>query len=103
MNALYEVQACAWRLLLATAECDSRGRDAAGAQLMTEIERFGEAEAEFLSIFGETRFLNNPSGYELDQNHHPHLANVRNDPSWIFAIESGFCARALVWLSGDSF
>jgi len=103
MNALNEVQACTWRLLLATAECDMRGKEAAGGRLIAEIEQFQEAEAKFLSIFGETRFLNNPPGYELDQNHHPHLANVRNDPSWIFGIESGFCARALDWLSGDLF
>ena len=98
MSALNDVQAFAWRLLLATAECDTRGRDAAGPQLMTEIERFAEAEANFLAVFGETRFLNNPPGYQLDQNRSPHLANVRNDPSWIFAIESGYCARALAWL-----
>jgi hypothetical protein len=98
MSALNEVQACAWRLLLATADCDTRGRDVAGPQLRSEIERFREAEADFLAVFGETRFLNNPPGYLLDQNRHPHLANVRNDPSWIFAIESGFCDKALAWL-----
>jgi hypothetical protein len=100
MRALNDVQVSAWRLLLATAECDTRGRDAAGPQLRNEIERFWEAEAGFLTIFGETRFLDNPPGYLLDQNRHPHLANVRNDPSWIFAIESGYCARAIAWLQG---
>ncbi len=100
MNALHEVQACTWRMLLALEVCDRRGREAGGGTLRTEIDRFREAEAQFLTIFSETRFLNNPPEYQLDQNHHPHLANVRNDPSWIFAIESGFCARALTWLSG---
>ncbi len=98
MSALSDVQACTWRLLLATADCDRQGRGAAGPRLRAEIERFREAEARFLEIFGETRFLNNPPGYELDQNHHPHLANVRNDPSWIFALESGFCDLAREWL-----
>jgi hypothetical protein len=100
MNALHDVQACAWRLLLAVEACDRRGRDAGARRLTIEIDRFRDAESRYLAIFGETRFLHNPPGYELDQNHHPHLANVRNDPSWIFAIESGFCDRALAWLSG---
>jgi len=103
MNALHEVQACTWRLLLALEACDRQGRGAGGAGLRAEIDRFRESEAKFLTIFSQTRFLNNPPGYQLDQNHHPHLANVRNDPSWIFAIESGFCRRALAWLSGDGF
>jgi hypothetical protein len=98
MSALNDAQASTWRLLLATAECDTLGRETAGPKLFAEIERFRAAEAHFLSVFGETRFLNNPPGYQLDQNHHPHLANVRNDPSWIFAIESGYCTNALEWL-----
>jgi hypothetical protein len=98
MSALNDVQASTWRLLLATAECDTGGRAVCGSPLMAEIERFREAEAHFLAVFGETRFLNNPPGYQLDQNRHPHLANVRNDPSWIFAMESGYVERALAWL-----
>ncbi len=98
MDALHEVQACSWRLLSATAACDEQGRDAAGDRLRAEIERFRRAEARYLAVFGEMRFLTNPPGYELDQNFHPHLANVRNDPSWIFALEAGYCARALAWL-----
>lgn len=99
MSALSEVQACSWRLLLATAECDQKGLEAAGPKLRAEIERFEEAQAHFLDVFSETRFLNNPPGYQLDQNYHPHLANVRNDPSWIFALESGYCANARAWLN----
>ena len=98
MDALHEVQTCSWRLLLATAECDRRGRARAGMELRAEIDRFTAAERNFLEAFGETRFLNNPPGYHLDQNYHPHLANVRNDPSWIFALEAGYCARAREWL-----
>jgi hypothetical protein len=98
MSALSDVQSSTWRLLLATAECDTEGRDGCRRRLMAEIDGFREAEARYLAIFGETRFLNNPPGYQLDQNRHPHLANVRNDPSWIFAMESGFVERALAWL-----
>ena len=67
-------------------------------RLLAEIKRFEDAEAHFLAVFTETRFPNNPPGYKLDQNFHPHLANVRNDPSWIFALESGYCANARAWL-----
>ena len=98
MSALNDVQASTWRLLLATAECDTRGRNACRPRLMAEIERFREAEAHFLAVFGETRFLSNPPGYQLDQNRAPHIANVRNDPSWIFALESGYVERVLAWL-----
>lgn len=98
MNALSEVQACSWRLLLATAECDQKGRGVTGSALLAEVENFRKAETHFLEVFSETRFPNNPPGYQLDQNFHPHLANVRNDPSWIFALESGYCTRAIQWL-----
>ncbi len=100
MSALNDVQASSWRFLLAIAECDTRGRDACRSHLLTEVERFRDAEMRFLAIFGETRFLANPPGYRFDQNQAGHIANMRNDSSWIFAIQRAYVERMLVWL-GD--
>ncbi len=44
------------------------------------IVRFREAETHFMVFFGETRFLNNPPGYQLDPSRSTHLAQWAQRP-----------------------
>ena len=54
--------------------------------------------ASFVAGLQDSRILNNPPGYILDQNHHAHQANSSNGPEWMIAVELKFRDKVLEWL-----
>ncbi len=70
MAAINDMQIHTARILLAIAACDSDAAgDAERDEVRTLLSQFEDAKTRLLSIFGKTRFLNNPVGYRLDSNH----------------------------------
>ena len=48
---------------------------------------------EMESVYGETRILNKPEGYMLDQDHHHHLANQTLSFDWLYTAELYFLEK----------
>jgi len=54
---------------------------------------FSAVRSEMERTYGETRVLNKPEGYQLDQDHHQHLANQSTSFEWQFAAELAFLEK----------
>ena len=75
----------------------------------SNLEAIGKLAADFEprrddyhDVFQQTRHLNNPAGYKLDQNHHAHQANSSNGPDWMTKVEEIFADRLGKWAAEQS-
>jgi hypothetical protein len=59
----------------------------AASDLLRLINSFDSLRAAYENVFSETRFLNNPEGYILDQNLDVMLANGTNNSDWMHIHE----------------
>ena len=50
-------------------------------------EKFAGVRSRLEAVYGQTRLLNKPEGYLLDQDHHRHLANQSRSFDWQFLPE----------------
>ena len=90
MNQINELQIYPSRLLLLIDKYDravSVEKDKAAAETLGYISRFPEIKQAYEDVFSETRFLNNPDGYILDQNLDFMLANGTNNSDWMYLYE----------------
>ncbi len=55
--------------------------------------QFSELRSELEKVYGETRILEKPAGYLLDQDHHVHLANQALSFDWQFMAEMLFLEK----------
>lgn len=91
MNQINELQIYPSYLLISLEKYDratnTTDKDKAGSELLTLIERFRVIRKDYEEVFSETRFLNNPDGYILDQNLDFMLANGTNNSDWMYLYE----------------
>jgi hexosaminidase len=65
----------------------------------TFTENFEKLRAQFENVYGETRILGNPEGYQLDSNFHHHLANGTNNTDWMYVYELAMNKKVEEWMS----
>ncbi len=79
------------RILLRLQELDQAGKDQkadALEKLKTLIEEWPAIQSNVEMVYGQTRSLDKPEDYVLDQDHHAHLANqARRFSEWQFYVE----------------
>jgi hypothetical protein len=89
------------RILLALEKYDATASDeekrAALKEVLAVCEDFKNIRERVESTYGKTRYMNNPPGYQLDQNHHNHLAAVTNNSDWFFISEIAFITKIRNW------
>jgi hexosaminidase len=70
---------------------DKATTDPEEAKLLEELdeltEEFGQVRAAMEQVYSQTRKLNKPEGYLLDQDHHRHPANQSVNFDWQFTSE----------------
>ncbi len=85
------------RALITLAELDEPSgekRSLAQAKLAGMQEEWAAIQGQLETVYGQTRQLNKPTGYILDQDHHVHLANQALDFSdWQFYVEGLFLEK----------
>ena len=68
------------------AQTDTEEADA--LETLNEMKaEFNQVRAKFEEVYSETRILNKPDGYILDQDHHLHPANQTVNFDWQFTSE----------------
>lgn len=67
--------------------------DLALAQLKKLPTQFDKVRTDFEKVYGNTRVLNKPADYILDQDHHVHLANQSINFDWQFYAELLFLEK----------
>ncbi|KAA5544982.1 glycoside hydrolase family 20 zincin-like fold domain-containing protein [Adhaeribacter rhizoryzae] len=90
-NQMNELQIYPAKLLLLLAEYDktkvARQKKEAAQQVQQYVNNFPVLRKQYEEVFSKTRFLQNPAGYQLDQNGHHHLANGTNNSDWMYVFE----------------
>jgi hypothetical protein len=61
-------------------------------------EEFAAMRKEFEKVYSQVRILTKPEGYQLDQDHHNHLANQTVSFDWQFTAELFFLEKIQTWL-----
>ena len=62
--------------------------EAAALETLNEMKaEFNLVKAKFEEVYSQTRILNKPEGYILDQDHHRHPANQTVNFDWQFTSE----------------
>ena len=79
------------KALLALREYDIAGNEELALAKLSEIRKlrsqFEATRTKLEAVYGQTRILNKPDNYILDQDHHTHLANQTNNFDWQFYAE----------------
>ena len=92
------------RLLLALADYDAASDVTARQQALQEIKSvcayFPLMRKAFVSVYSETRFMENPGGYIEDMNHHNHLAARTQNSDWWFLYEQPMTEKVITWMNG---
>lgn len=90
------------RLLLALEAYDRATDGAVRLAARDSVARvcaaFAPMRAAVDSVYGETRFMRAPDGYQMDMNHHNHLAAKTLDSGWMYLYERPMTARVEQWL-----
>jgi len=67
-------------------------------------EKFLALKTKLEQVYGQTRVLTKPEGYQLDQDHHRHLANQSTSFDWQYTAEMAFLEKLhqqiLLWQGG---
>ncbi len=101
MSQVNELQAYSARLLLLLEKFDrgdSRSKSSAAAELAELVNGFTSLRKNLEEVYGKTRILGNPEGYQLDSNFHHHLANGTNNTDWMFMYELPMNEKIRQWL-----
>jgi len=61
-------------------------------------DEFAAMRKEFENVYSQVRILTKPEGYQLDQDHHNHLANQTVSFDWQFTAELFFLEKIQNWL-----
>jgi hypothetical protein len=106
MNGINELQIYPARLLLLLEKYDNAstaGKPIAKQAIQQYANSFNNIRQNFEAVFSETRFLNNPGDYVLDQNHHAHLANGTVNSDWMYLYELPMNMKIKEWLAVKNF
>ena len=91
------------RLILALAAYDAASDEAVRTQALQEIKAvcdyFPAMRSAFVSVYSETRFMQNPGGYIEDMNHHNHLAARTQNSDWWFLYEQPMVVKVEEWIN----
>jgi hexosaminidase len=91
MAQINELQIYPANLILLLARYDEAkpGKDKNNArqQVINLVNSFPEIRKNYETVFSQTRILNNPSDYILDQNGHHHLANGTRNSDYMYVFE----------------
>jgi len=101
-NQINELQVYSSNLLLLLGQYDAAplgGKKEIGLQIKKLVSDFDGLRLRFENVYGKTRILGNPSGYQLDSNFHHHLANGTNNTDWMFVCELAMNKRIIDWLA----
>jgi hypothetical protein len=83
--------------LLALDAYDTAENEQEEAEALKQIRdlsaEFNALRDQFEKVYGQTRILNKPDGYLLDQDHHNHLANQSVSFDWQFVAEMLFLEK----------
>jgi hexosaminidase len=102
MNQVNELQVYPARLLLLLKNYDQAAankKTKAMEELTSYMAGFKELRKQFEEVYGETRIMGNPEGYQLDSNKHEHLANGTNSTDWMFMYELPVNQKIEGWLA----
>lgn len=85
------------RFLLALQAYDEASNEQMAEERLQQIrqltEEFQTMREEMEQVYGETRLINKPEDYLLDQDHHSHLANQTISFDWLFTAELLFLEK----------
>ena len=101
-DATNELQHYPTRLLLALHAYDKTQGETNRQEALQNIshvcEDFETMRTYFLSVYSQTRFMEQPEGYISDLNHHNHLASKNNNSDWWFYYEIPMVKKVKTWL-----
>ena len=104
-EATNELQHYPTRLLLALQAYDEAqgetNRQEALRNIADVCEDFEAMRTHFLSVYSQTRFMEQPEGYIADLNHHNHLASKTNNSDWWFYYEIPMIKKVKSWLTSE--
>lgn len=106
MNGINELQIYPAKLLLLLEQYDNASasdKPIAKQAVQHYVDSFNTIRQNFEAVFSETRILNNPTDYKLDQNHHKHLANGTVNSDWMYMYELPMNMKIREWLVAKSF
>jgi hexosaminidase len=102
MNQINELQIYPAKLLLLLEKYDyasSSNQQTQMNHILEYVNSFDDIRKGFENVFSETRILTNPKDYELDSNHHHHLANATVNSDWMYLFELAMNNEILKWVS----
>jgi molecular chaperone GrpE (heat shock protein) len=102
MNQINELQIYPAKLLLALQQYDnasSTNKQVASNDVKQVVSNFSTIRSNFEDVFSKTRILNDPEDYQLDENHHEHLANGTKNSDWMYMYELPMNAKVSEWLT----
>lgn len=80
---------------------DDDSRENAKTEIAKICDTFKDTKQHIITIYGKTRFMEQPNGYISDLNHHRHLAALTQDSNWLFLYENAFIERLLSALNAQ--
>jgi hypothetical protein len=102
LKQINEVQVYPSKLLLLLDKYDKTtsvtGKSAARLQIKNYVDSFSEIRKNYEDVFSQTRFLNNPVDYKLDQNPNSMLADATNNSDWMYVYELAMNNKIKNWL-----
>jgi hexosaminidase len=103
LNQMNELQIYNAKMLVLLENYDkattSQARQKMRQHILDYVSSFDARRKSFEAVFSQTRMLNNPEGYVLDQNHHAHLANGDNSSDWMYVYELAMNEKINNWLT----
>lgn len=102
LDQINELQGYSANLLLLLKKYDESDPGAEKEQALTRISEwvdgFAAMRARLEQVFGRTRMMGNPAGYQRDSNLHLHLANGTNNTDWMYYYELAMNRKIGKWL-----
>jgi hexosaminidase len=104
MNQINELQVYPANLLLLLEkldQADKSNKKKVSQELTAFVNGFKTLRTKFEEVYGKTRIMGNPEGYQLDSNFHDHLANGTNNTDWMYMYELPMNEKIMQWLQAS--
>lgn len=83
--------------LLVLEAYDTAGDEQEAQEALNSVQQLSEKflalKTKMEQVYGQTRVLTKPEGYQLDQDHHRHLANQSTSFDWLYVAELAFLEK----------
>ena len=94
------------RLILALRDYDlathEQQREEAQMKLAEVCSSFSSMRTRLEEVYSKTRFMEQPSGYIEDMNHHNHLSAKSQNSDWLFLYELPMVEKVQKWLNSKT-